>query len=245
VDHRAHPEALWSWRNGQLAAIWWPGWRFRLDPTEAAAVGATDRNAGRLVRVDLAPVANARFDEDPFRPHVAGAWPRFARIDPEALNLPGARFHFAPRGAANALTTCRVKEAPALPIPPLAARRIFALLSAFVTEATPGRRLAVLEVEYADGAREDLPVRVGEEVFPYVESPRATPVPGERVYLGDPAERQVLVETSFTPRRGDAEIVALRPRNAGAGPGEGIVVLALTLELADGPLAEHASAGRR
>jgi hypothetical protein len=245
VDHRAHPEVLRSWRNSQLAAIWWPGWRYRLDPAEAATVAATDREAGRLVRIDLAPAANARFDEDPFRPHVAGAWPRFARIDPEALNLPGARFHFASRGAPNALTTCRVKQAPALRIPSLAAWRIHGLLSAFVTgEATRDRPLAVLELEYADGAREELPVRLGEEVFPYLESPRETPVPGDRVYLGDPAERQVLVETSFTPGRGDAEIVALRPRNAGAGPNEGIVVLALTLEVPDAALAAD-DGGRR
>jgi hypothetical protein len=247
VDHRAHPEALWSWRNGQLAAIWWPGWRFRLDPAEAASVAGTGRAAGRLFRVDLAPVANARFDEDPFRPHVAGAWPRFARIDPEALNLPSARFHFAARGAPNAITTCRVKQAPALPIPGLATRRIHALLSAFVAgEAAPGRELASLELAYADGAREELPVRVGEEVFPYADSPRREPVPRERVYLGDPAERQVLVETAFTPARPDAPLVAIQARNAGAGANEGIAVLALTLELSDGAaLASGGGAGRR
>jgi hypothetical protein len=242
VDYLAHPEVFWSWRNSQLAAIWWPGWSFRLDPSEARLVRtASPHEDSRFVRVDLAPVANARFDEDPFRPHAVSAWPRFARIDPERLNLAGARFHFAARGAPNAITTCRVKEPPALPIPHLAAQRIHAVLSAFVAgEPVAGRRLATLEVEYADGGREELPVRVGEEVFPYLESPRRAPVPRERVYLGDPAERQVLVATAFAPARTGAEIVALRPRNADAAAHEGIAMLAVTVERAEAPGADPA-----
>lgn len=247
VDFVAHPEVFWSWRNSQLAAVWWPGWRFRLARGEAGAVAARAETASRWYRVDLSPVANARFDEDPFRPHVAGAWPRFARIDPGALNHAAARFHFAPRGAPNAITTCRVKQPPGIPIPRLPARRIHAILSAFVTgEETPGRTLATLEIEYVDGQRESLPVRVGEEVFPYAESPRELPVPDARIYFGEPSERQVLVASEFAPSRSDAEIVAIRPANSGAGPNEGIVLVALTLELVDAaPLASGDGARER
>ena len=235
VDFIAHPEVFWSWRNSQLAAVWWPGWRYHLDPAQAEVVDASARGDARWHRVDLAPVANGRFDEDPFRPHAPKEWPRFARIDPAALNRVGALFHFAPRGAPNAVTTCRAKQPPAIPIPGLPARRIFAILSAFVTgEDTPGRTLASLEIEYADGSRETLPVRLAGEVFPYAESPRRMPVPRERVYFGDPFERQVLVTSAFEPSRTDAEIVAIRPRNAEARPNEGIVLVALTLELAEG-----------
>jgi hypothetical protein len=231
VDVDLHSDVLWSWRNSQLAAIWRPGWSYRLDPEVVEPVRETGGDPERWHRVDLAGVANARFDADPFRPGLE-AVPRFGRLDPRALNLPGARFHFAARGLPNAITTCSAEEAPEIPIPELRAERIHAILSARWPERDGAPVIGRLRVNYADATVEELPIRLNRDVFRLEPSPRRRPVPPDRIYFGDPEEMQVLVASTFSPNRPDAKIVSLQPRNLRPSREHGIAVLALTLELA-------------
>ncbi len=229
VDVDAHPEVLWSLRNSQLAAIWRPSWSFRLDPDAIRTLEREGAESERWHRVDLARAANARYDLDPFQPSTPRAWPRFGRIDPAALNQPGARFHFAPRGAPNSVTA-RSGLSPQIAVGNLRARSIRAILSA----EWPGDSQATLlvghlHVGHADGARETIPLRLNVDVFPYQGDPfRAHPVPEARAYFGSPNERTVLVESVYPVQR-DAGIDWIQLENVGT-ESIALTLLALTLE---------------
>jgi hypothetical protein len=230
VDVDAHPEVLWSLRNSQLAAIWRPGWSFRLEPDAIRALEKDGAVNERWRRVDLTRVANARYDLDPFQPSTPRAWPRFGRIDPPALNQPGARFHFAPRGAPNSVTA-RAGLSPQIAVGSLRALSIRAILSA-EWSGDPEATLLVgrLHVGHADGARETIPLRLNVDVFPYQGDPfRAHPVPAERAYFGSPNERTVLVESVYPVQR-DAGIDWIQLETVGTEPPNAVTLLALTLE---------------
>jgi hypothetical protein len=227
VDVDVHPEVLWSWRNGQLAAIWWPGWQFRLAPEEVAGLEEVAVETGRFRRVDLAAVANARYDQDPFRPGAEHP-PRFARLDPDALNRPRAPFHFGPRGAPNVVSTAAPGGAPAIPLPGLRAERLHLLLSADASPGAEPAEVARLELVYADGAREELALRLHREVFPYDPDPFKAPLPPERLYFGRPAGHQALARTTLEPSRPEALLASVRLRGRPAGPA--VALFALTVE---------------
>jgi hypothetical protein len=229
VDVDANPRALWSLRNGQLAAIWWPGWRYRLDAREAAAVDSPAGEARRWRRIDLAAGANARYDADPFDANASPwTWPRFGRIEPRVLNRPRARFHFGPRGVPNAVRVGPGEPSAEIETPAVVAGHLHALLTAQWSGDLEARtEIAELRVRYADGSAERLPLRLNREVFPYVGSPREHLLPAERIYLGEPDRRDALVRSDLTLSGGEP-VVSVQILDAGTGART--VLLALTLE---------------
>jgi hypothetical protein len=243
VDVDAHPEILWSLRNSQLAAIWWPGWRFRLGSDAIRTLDEEGVESQRWRRVDLTRAANARYDLDPFQPSAPRAWPRFGRVDPAALNQPRARFRFAPRGAPNAVTA-RGGLSPQISIGRVRARGIRAILSAEWRgdpRATP--LVGLLHVSHADGARESIPLRLNIDVFPYQGDPfRAQPVPAERVYFGNSNERTVLVESVY-PVGHNAGIDWIQLETSSTEPHNAVTLLALTLESVGASTAEGTPPG--
>jgi hypothetical protein len=243
VDVDAHPEVLWSLRNSQLAAIWWPGWSFRLDLDAIRTLDGGSAESQRWRRVDLTRAANARYDLDPFQPGASRAWPRFGRIDPAALNRPSARFHFAQRGAPNSVTA-RAGLSPQIPLGSVRARSIRAILSAeWRGDPESTSVVGALHVGHADGTRESIPLHLNVDVFPYQGDPfRARPVPAERAYFGSPTERTVLVESVYPVQR-DAGIDWIQLETTGAEPPNAVTLLALTLESAGTSTAEDTRPG--
>jgi hypothetical protein len=244
VEVDVHTDALWSWRNSQLAAIWWSGWTFRLDPREAAVLEENPFDPNRWHRIDLATAANARYDLDPSQPAASPrVRPRFGRIDPAAMNRPAARFHFAARGSPNAVTA-RPGHTPRIPTPDIRAGSIHALLSAeWRGDPRATTLVGWLRVQHSDGVEERIPLRLNVDVFAYEGEPfRARPVPAERTYFGRPDERTAIAESVF-PVRHRAGIVSIQLEGAPTDPPSAVTLLALTLEAEGVSTAGGAPAG--
>jgi hypothetical protein len=232
VEVGVYPEALWSWRNSQLAAMWVPDWKLRLDLATTAAVDVPGYDPSRWHRVDLARVANARYDEDPFRPGT-GTLPRFSRIDPEALNRDGAMFHFAARAHPNAVTTCGPREPPIIPTPGFPIVRIHGILTGWWPKAPKGNPvIGTMRLRYNDGRTEDLPLRLNLEVLPYENDPGKQPIPVDRIYFGRPMDPQALIATQLRPSRTNVGVASIQLLDGTGPPESGVVVLALSLERA-------------
>jgi hypothetical protein len=239
VDVDFHPDVLWSWRNGQLAAIWWPGWNFRPATETLHLTNDPEVDEDRWARTDLASVANARYDLDPFRPAVARpGWPRFGRIDPGVLNQPGAPFHFGPRGQANAVSVPAGGSAW-IPAPGVTAVRAHVLLSVRTDVDGDARPVGRLRVLHADGSEERFPLRLFEEVHPYEAAPRPRAIPAGQLYFGEPRDRDALARTVL-PLASASYVEAIVLESVSEAADDSLVLLALTFERLE-PLKNHGS----
>lgn len=230
ADIDRHPERLWSWRYGQLAAALVPGWRFAAPPYETVQPQPPAlRRGGRqvLVPVDLTPRANARFDLDPFHPESRNPFPRYAQLDPERLNGAGPLFRFLPRGEPN----CWSVRAPGVEslelAAPVRASELYVLLSAGGELARGDERaIGRLAVRFAGGHRETFPLVPGRDLWAWDPDQRALWPPPSRIFAGLPFEPEVLAWQRFR--------LAWRPERVSAlelhvdAPGTTIVVLAAT-----------------
>jgi len=233
VDVDRRPEALWSWKDGQLAATWIPGWRMPVEPYRAPGdeIGG---DPSRWLRLDLGPFANARYDWNPFSGDVGDGKtePYFGRIDSVVQNTALALFHFAPRGRPNCLTTGNVGTTPAVVVPSLRAHRLHAILSADQTgrqEQQPA--VASWEISYADSTCESLPIRLNADVYAYRPDHRSRAFPVERVYRGQAREADALIQAVFEISHPETSVTSLRLVMANPRSRAVVCLLALTLEL--------------
>lgn len=227
-DH--HPERLWSIRDSQLAAIWVPGWR----PAGSSPYlrPAPPGEASRFVPVDLAPVANARWDLDPFDPAASpDAFPHFPRLDPEEAAAARSPFRIAPAGRWNCLTTGRGARPAPLRLPPIAASAIHLLASAGATGGLPpGAVVSTVVVRFADGTLRRHPLRLDAEVFEYHRSRRSGRVPPTRAWGGGADDSDVLVRTVLPLGGVAAPVVEISLEGPGDGSGAGVAVVGMSLE---------------
>jgi hypothetical protein len=220
-----HLERLWSVRNSQIAAAWVPGWRPPLDVEEITG------DSRSWSRVDLSRIANARYDLDPFTPGSPPTWSRYPRLLAERFNTPRSLFHVTPGRVANAVTTCRGASPAAVPIPSFAVSRIHALMSAGATEGFEGTPvIASLELKYADGAGEKIPIRLNVNVYDYEPERRAAGMDPRKIYWGRANENDVLVKSTFPVSHRNAPLVSVRLLPEPALAPAGVSLLALTLE---------------
>ncbi len=231
ADVDRHPERLWSWRHSQLAAALVPGWRFAAPPyATVRPLPPVSPRGGRqrLVPVDLAPRANARFDLDPFRPDSRKPFPRYAQLDPERLNGAGNLFRFLPRGAPNCWSV-RAPGGETLKLAaPVRATELYVLLAADGELARGDQRpIGRLAVRFADGRGATFPLVPGRDLWAWDPDQRALWPPPSRVFAGLPGEPEVLAWQRFR--------LAWRPERVSAvelhvdAPRTTVVLLAATL----------------
>ena len=220
--------ALWSLRDSQLLATWWPGWypswmRERPPVAEGSVADWT--------RVDLSPVANTRYDRDPFRPDPGpDTVSHYPALGTGVLNDVKAPFHFGPKGRPNAVTTCQGAGNATVPLPGIVASRVHLLLAAGATHPRPGHsRIADLVFEHLDGFEQRRVLTLDHDVWEYDPSRRSTPVDESRIYVGRPIDPDVLIRLTVTIEH-PSPLRALRLENADPRSGEGVTLFALTLE---------------
>jgi len=225
---RANQEPLWWWADSQLAAAFRP-----LPPCGYLRGPSWTEAPAHMLRVDLADAANARYDVHAFRPQAPESKVRFARLQPERMNVARALFHFADTEKPNSITTYRRPAPPALPVADSPVRRLHAVMTAGGSEQITGTPvIAYWDITYADGQHEQLPIRLNVHVFRFKAAERSRVVPGHRVYAGNPARNDVLVRSTWKPSR---PLVAIRQLRLRCAPefkdrDVGVCLLALTLE---------------
>ena len=225
-----HPDALWSLRYGQLAAAWIPAWR----PIPDAVNEQFLRRGGtqHWHPLDIASVANARYDLDPFMENAPkDSWSHYPRLDSWSLNTAGQNFQFLPAGKPNAVTTCREAAPAEIPVPRLSGARIHAIVAAGATERRIDQpALAYLEVRYADESTERIPIRLDAEVFEYALERRVGTIDPAKVYAGRAAESDALVVSTFPVAKPQLPILGIRLVGEPTMAPAGVSLFAITLE---------------
>ena len=231
LDVDANPRALWMVRDSQLLATWWADWHPSWRGRYGHEIDGSDLS---WLHFDLSRLANARYDGDPFLPDLGmPIWNHYPWLDPKFQNRPGMLFHIAPLGRLNALTTCLGAGPAIIPLPELRSSRIYALVVAGLTQKQPGEHLplAQFEIVYQDGVVEPHRLKLNEDVWEYFPEKRGNPIAPDRVYLGNPADPDALVQVTIIVGRPGTAIREIRIRNSNACSMAGITILALTLKL--------------
>jgi hypothetical protein len=198
----ANPAVLWSWRNGQLAAAFVPGWEYVDDvPYERRDALPAPEGEPRWSAVSLRKQANARYDVSPGEGPASGAYlPRLAAAH-AALSDP-ARFDLLPPGAPNVVRTCTAEVSPAIPVGLAGIAALDTLI--LWRQESPTERVGpkVGHVRLVFGARkvQRVALRVGRDVFDTrLPRPRAAPrLHG--LYAGGPLTVDALVAQRFSLR---------------------------------------------
>jgi hypothetical protein len=230
VDHQ--PGVLWSLRNSQLAATVLPGWTFRPPPYQPDPGGVGSADPERLQPVDLAAVANARYDLRLFDPAPLAPGSRaYPRLDPARMNRPGALFRFLPRGRPNAVVLSANHPAVELAAPtgPVVAVDLVAVGAGFEPEDL-GREIARLTLELRGGRARELPLRLSGSLYSYETELRRPWPPAKYLYAGRQRDRDALYVLRVPSHRWRASLRALRLERTTTRPGSQIAVLAISIE---------------
>ena len=194
-----NPEVLWSWRNGQLAAAFVPGWEYVDDvPYERRRARPEPGRGPRWRAVSLRGPANARYDLRAGEGAVPGAYlPRLAAAH-AALSDP-ARFDLLPPGAPNVVRTCTGELGPPIPVGLAGVEKLDTLIlwRQRRPPAVVGSKAGHLRLTFDNGNVQRVVLRVGRDVCDTtLPDPIAAPrLPG--LYAGGPLTADALVSQRF------------------------------------------------
>ncbi len=232
INVEEHSEMLWSWRNGQLAAAWIPDWRLETRPYQKPGEEIVGE-PGKWYRIDLNSIANARYDRNPFASSGSGdeSIAYFPRIDPAIQNTPTALFHFGQRGTLNVLSVGKGIQTQEISLAGQIGTRLHALLAIDQTKRSGQTTVpARWEIQYNDGTKETIPIRLNIDVYDYRPDFRGGLVPDTLVYRGESKDADVLIHSTFMLSHSHIPIISIRLLNLRPASRISICVLAMTIE---------------
>ncbi len=229
-----NPEARWSLRNSQLAAVL-PGWEYVSTRPYFQLPEQAEDDSEEWEPVDLSGLANGRYDaistpdEEDWRDL---RLKRLAAAEPAERDASFIRV-IAP-GRPNLIRVCRGETSPAIPMPPKATRRI-ATLIAWRSAAPPvhGRAVGSLLLRFANDRLEARLLREGSEVFDTSRSGAKADVREHRLFAGSQFDRDALILQRFTLSGRNRIISSITLERADEAPNGCLFLLGLSVSAPD------------